>query len=199
MEYYPWLKDDEDDAFAWIDVTPKSLMDKEYRLKIGAPAKDWFPTDTTYELCKDRGVKLTDSIPNNLRLLFVSERLKTLLEKEAASTAIEFLPVRLKNQRKQFVDKPYYIANVLDCVSCMEREKSDFVMDSLVKDQVFRFRRLVLDEGRLPEDKKLFRLGEKKDLFIIREDLAQAILNADMNGMMFIPMEDYGADFRART
>jgi hypothetical protein len=198
MEYYPWLADDEDDSFAWIDDTPKELMGKEYLLKKGVPVLDWFPSGVVYEVAKEYGTKLTDSIPNTLRMLFVSQRLKELLEERARDNVIEFLPVRLKN-RKKLVDKQYYIANVLSSIECMDRKKSDFKMNPILKDQVSRFRRLALDEKKIPKNTKLFRLAERTSLILVRQDLAHAILDADMSGMMFIPLASYGAEFRPRS
>ena len=197
MDYYPWLVDDEDESFAWNMDTPRELMEKDYLLHRGSSCRDWFPEGLVFDLSRDHGAKLTDCIPNTDSFLIVSEKLKELLETHAPDDPIEVLPVRLRNPRKKLVAAPYFIANVLGTVSCMNKSKSKFTMDSIIKDQVLWFERLVLDEKKIPKEKKLFRLAEKRTLFIIREDLAQKILHADCTGMMFIPMENYGEEFRS--
>ncbi len=199
MDYYPWLKDDEDESFAWIWGAPRELMETDYLLQRGTPCEDWFPKDLVFELSKDHGVKLTDSIPNTDQFLLVSEKLKGLLEQRAPGVSIEFLPIRLRNQKKKLVAKKYFLANVLGTVGCVDTERSDFKMSSIDKSQVHRFYRLVLDEKKIPDEARLFRLAEDTGQLIIREDLAQDILNADCTGMMFIPLEDFGAEFRGRS
>jgi hypothetical protein len=197
MRYFPWLHDDEDDSFAWVMDTPKELMEKDYLLNEGTPCKDWFPEGLVFDLSKDRGSKLTDCVPNTDNFLIVSDKLKGVLESQAPEDAIEFLPVRLRNPKKKLVAAPYFIANLLGTVACMNKSKSKFTMNAIDKEQVSWFEHLVLDEKKIPKKKKLFRLEEKTTLLITREDLAREILKAQCNGMMFIPIEDYGEEFRS--
>ena len=196
FDYYPWLEDDEDDSFAWIYDTPPELMETDFQLQEGEPCSSWFPKDLTFDLSPEHGSKLTDSIPNTDRHIIASEKLKELLEARVSPGSIEFLPVRLRNPKKKLVDKKYFVANVLKTVGCVDKEQSEFVMDAIDKGQVNYFTRLTLDEKKIPEDATLFRLGEKTDLVIIRSDLARVLLDAKCNGMMFIVMEEYGAEFR---
>jgi hypothetical protein len=197
MRYFPWLHDDEDDSFAWIMDTPNELMEKDYLLRKGNPCKDWFPEGLVFDLSKDHGAKLTDCIPNTDRLLIVSEKLKGVLESQAPEDPIEFLPIRLRNPKKKMVAAPYFIANLLGTVPCLNKSMSKFTMNAILKNQVSWFEHLVLDEERIPKKKKLFRLEEKTTLIITREDLAREILKTSCNGMMFIPVEDYGQEFRS--
>src|ERR1043165_3123160 len=131
MDYYPWLHDDEDDSFAWIDRSPQEMMEKEYKLKLGIPARNWFPSDVIYELDINRGVKLTDSLGNNLNLMFVAPRLQDLLAHEAPRANVEYLAVNIKNHKQKLVKPPYAIANLLDCVECVDREHSDYTIDEI--------------------------------------------------------------------
>ncbi|RKH68641.1 imm11 family protein [Corallococcus llansteffanensis] len=200
MSYYPWVDDDEDESFAWMEPLRKDPFEGNgYLLKEGVPCKDWFPEGLIFDLSKERGSKLTDSIPNTSALLVVSAKLKGILEKETPQGTIEFLPVRLRTPRKKTLDTPYFVANVLGTVACMDAQKSDFTMDSIIKDQVHRFRRLVLQEKKIPKDAKLFRLAEKSRLILIREDLGQIIIDEDCTGMIFQELGDYGSEFRERV
>lgn len=69
-------------------------------------------------------------------------------------------------------------------------------MNELIKHEIRRFRKLVLDTAKIGPDTKIFRLGENPELVIVREDLARAITQAGCTGVDFKPMEDYGAEFR---
>lgn len=197
MRFYPWVNDDEDDSFAWIMKDSDFLMHcmDSYLLYEGVSVKHWFPTDTVFQLADDRGIKLTDSIPNTLRLLIVSERLKGVLE-EKSGAEMEFLPVRLRNQRGRLVPDPYFIANPLGTLECVDTERSRFWRSEIRPDQVFTFYNLVLDEPKISPDTRLFRLKEQSDLVIVREDLGKDILRAGCDGMTFLNIEDYGAEFR---
>ncbi|QSQ23713.1 hypothetical protein JY651_01635 [Pyxidicoccus parkwayensis] len=198
MRYFPWVKDDEDDAFAWITQDSDFLMHcmDSYLLHEGESVKSWFPTDSVFQLSDDYGVKLTDSIPNTLHLLIVSEKLKGVLE-EKSGAEIEFLPVHVRNQKGRLIPERYFIANPLGTVECVDHAQSKFAASSIRPDQVFHFYRLALDRAKIPPDARLFRLKEKSNLVIVRQDLADDILLAGCDGMLFQLMESYGEEWGA--
>jgi hypothetical protein len=196
VKFYPWVNDDEDDAFAWITKDSDFLMHcmDSYLLHEGVSVKHWFPTDTVFTLAEHHGIKLTDFIPNTMHLLIVSEKLKGVLE-EKSGAEIEFLPVHIRNQRGRLVQEPYFIANLIGTVECLDREKSKFRASAIRPDQVFTFYRLVLDESKIPSGTKLFRLKEQTDLILVREDLGKDILRAGCDGMLFQEMDEYGREW----
>ncbi|MFL5354794.1 imm11 family protein [Archangium sp.] len=194
MNYHPWT-DDRNDSYAWISDSPEEVEAKDYILTKGTSARDWFPSGAIFDFAPNKGIKPADSIPNFLGFHIVSEKLKQLLE-ATAGARFEFLPVRLRNHKKKILPDAYYVANLLDLVTCVDRSRSDFTVDELDKKEIRRFRRLVLDTSKIGPDSKIFRLGERPRLLIVREDLARAITEAGCTGMRFMPMEDFGAEFR---
>ncbi|NOK02202.1 MULTISPECIES: DUF1629 domain-containing protein [Myxococcus] len=200
MSYYPWVDDDEDESFAWLDSSRKEELDgRGYLLTEGVRCEEWFPKGLVFDLSKEGGSTLTDSIPNTFGMLVVSEKLKGILEQETPADSIEYLPIRLRTPRKKVLTTPYYIANVLGTVACMDAKKSDFSMSSIVKTQVRRFRRLALNEKKIPKDVKIFRLAEQTSLILVREDLGQRIVDEDCLGVLFQELEDFGSEFRGRA
>lgn len=197
MNYYPWVDDDEDDSFAWITRESQFLLDdmRSFQLCEGMPVASWFRPDSPFDLSEDYGTKLADHVPNTLGFLMVSAKLRELLERHAGAQ-IEFLPITLRNQRKQLVKKPYFIANLLGSVDCVDMRRSEFSRSAIRKDQVRRFYHLVLDEKRIGPEDKLFRLSESKRTIVAREDLGKEILRAGCQGMIFQRLEDYGSEFR---
>ncbi len=195
MNYHPWEQDERNDALAWLKRVPAEIKKKHYLLDEAELCAGWFPRDLAFDVAPGKGVRLADAIPNVMAWLFVSEKLKTLLENESGAR-FEFLPIRIKDHKGRVAKAPYFIANLLDAVACMDRKRSDFEMDPLDKGQVEHFRRLVLDERKIPPEAKVFRLAEKTDLFIVREDLVRAIRVSGCTGTFFPEMEDYGAEFR---
>lgn len=196
MPYYVWTEDDEDDGWARIDQPPADIKQNKWKLNEGESAKDWFPPEVEFQLSKDYGVKLADSIPNTIWLYIVSEHLKNAIEAQIKPEDVEFFPVQIRNQKKRTVDKSYYLMNVLRTVPCFDKAKSKYRMDSIIKDQVDRVTYLVLDESKIPGDAKLFRLAEKLNLVVVREDFAGAILDAGCNGIFFQYLDDFGKEFR---
>jgi hypothetical protein len=197
MDYYVWSDDRYDDAFAWISDRPEAFGSEGFRLNEGIPCADWFPKDLVFDLSRQYGgVKLPDHFPNTLSLRVVSGKLKKMLEELAPETRIEFLPVQVRNRRKKLEAAPYFVANVLDVIPCTDMKKSEYWKNTIVKDQIQRFKRLVLDERKIPKGKKLFRLGEMKSLLLAHRDLGQAIVDADCTGVFFMDVEEYGKEFR---
>jgi hypothetical protein len=197
VPYYPWLRDDEDDSFAWLSPKdPEELGRNDWRLSEGVRCTDWFPSGLIFDLSKQAGIKLTDSVPNTSSLLVVSEKLRQVLAQEATGTVVEYLPIRLRNQKGKIVTKPYFLANLIGSVRCVDAKKSDFEMNKISKDQVSHFRRLALDEKKIPKDAKIFRLAEKTALVLVRQDLASAILKSGCTGVLFQELEEYGSEFR---
>ncbi len=197
MNYYPWVHDDEDDSLAWVEYTANFLLESpdEHLLHEGVPVKDWLRADLVFDLSEDYGVNLSDSIPNLLGLLIVSEKLKAILEKKA-NAQVEFLRIRLRNQKQKLVPKPYYIANVLGSIECVNLKKSKYTRSEINPDQMHRIKKLVLDEQRIGAEANLFRLKERLRVFVAREDLGTSILDAKCTGMIFQDLDDYGSEWR---
>ncbi len=195
MNYYIWTRDDEDDALAWIKKVPDSIYKKLYRFDEGVLVKDWFPDDVVFELDLGKGMKLSDSIPNILSLLIVSEKLKQILEKDSGAE-FEFFLVKIKDQKGNFVEGNYYVANVIGSVDCVDMEKSNYIMGKINKDQVNYFKELVLDEEKIQSDLKIFRLQQQTKTITVNEALGVAILKAGCTGVLFQEVDDFGSEYR---
>ncbi|RJS21938.1 hypothetical protein DRW03_16565 [Corallococcus sp. H22C18031201] len=197
MKYHPWTEEVRDDSLVRIMTLPREIAAKSHMLTKGESVRSWFPSEVVFDFAPNGGIKPGDAVRNVLGLHIVSEKLRGILE-SAASAHFEFLPVKLRNHKKKLVPEPYYLANLLDVVTCVNRERSVFTVNELFKDRLRDFEKLVLDLGKLGPDTELFRLGENTELVIVREDLARAILQTGCTGMNFMPMEDYGSELRLK-
>lgn len=195
MNYHPWLNS-EKSIFAWLsEYLPEELTKNCWQLVFGMSSSSWFPGDVLFDLSVHHGIMLADFIPNVHRLFVVSDKLKSILM--SAGSAIEFFPVRIRNHKMRTDKRRYYCANVLEYVSCVDHDQSDYRTNNLLKDQIFRFKKLVLDESKIPPEKKIFRLGEMKHLIIVEETLANEIITVNnCSGMLLQEMERFGAEFR---
>src|SRR4051812_834881 len=107
MDYFPWTENDDDDALAWVMEAPDGF-EKRYQLDEGISVKGWFPADATFQLSDERGVRLSDSIPNVLDMLLLSERFKTFLENESGAK-LESFPIRLRNKKGRIEKASYFL------------------------------------------------------------------------------------------
>jgi hypothetical protein len=194
QEFSPWMHVRNNDL-ASFDQCPDNIRRKAYLLTEGVGCRDWFPEDVEFKMDDNKGLILADSIPNGVLFLIVSEKLKAILEKEVPGE-IEFLPIQVLDHQKNKIEARYYIANVLTVVLCMDYQKSVYVMSALDKTQVHHFKNLVLDNAKIPENTKIFRLGEETTLTLVRYDLIKVIIDSGCTGMSFIDIKDYGKQYR---
>ena len=195
MKYHP-LVDHFDKSFAWMsDVLPDEVEEILDYIAFGESLKKHFPNDVTFNLSKQGGVKLTDYIPNNNAMLVVSEKLKDLLAKTGED--FEFYSVNIRDKKGRLVEKPYYLAQLVGSLPCLDWKNSDYENNDLIEGQVLYFRRLVLDAEKIPKNKHIFRLGEKEELIIVSHDLGYEIYRThNCRGMIFQVIEEYGKEFR---
>lgn len=196
MEYAVWRNDMADEDLAWISSDlPPELDDIDPDLSYGESVKNEFPDGIAIDLSEDHGIKLGDAIPNIHSMLFVGEKLKDILENSGAP--FDFHPIRIRNQRQRIVKKKYYIANLLQHISCLDKKKSEFRMSAILPDQVVRFRQCVLDESKIPEGTKIFRLSEMKETIFLTVPFAREIIYTHKcTGMFLQRIEHYGKEFR---
>ncbi len=194
MQFFPWESEDDEDLEV-VNKTPASLLGTKWKLTEGISCKDWMTEDVVFELDPNRGIKLSDSIPNTLNIHIVSEKLKDILD--ASGENIEFFPVTILNPKGKKISKPYFIANVVGSVKCMDLKSSEYRESAMDKGQMTRVSRLVLDEEKIPEGKQIFRLGEMTELLIVAEPLALKIaVDNKCTGVNMTYLEDYGEEFR---
>ena len=194
--YLPWT-DSNDSSLARISpVLPDDLEEISWMFNgKDLSLKDAFPENVVLDLQEDRGLKLSDFIPNSHHSLIVSEKLKSILE--TSDSSFEFYKISIRNLKKRIEKKPYYLAHLLDSVECLDLDESDVRWSSLDSSQAARITKLVLDKSRIPEDKQIFRLAEMKGLVMVRKDLAFKIYREEeCRGMLFKKVELFGEEFR---
>ncbi|RZJ19178.1 MAG: hypothetical protein EON91_02100 [Brevundimonas sp.] len=208
MELICWLDDDEDLSFAHLLPDRIPALDRRgYKLGEGGSCADWFPRDLvipTWDpqprpkgyrtpLLMDpyagRGERMVDILPNAFGWRVVSPRLKTLLEGALRPDEIEFLPIHVRRAEQVL---PYFIAHPLIAADCIDMEKSEGMMSSILKGSYFALKTLVLDPKRIPAGVRFFRAARHPDLVLIDRDLAQAIVDDDHEGGLFCFPEDFG-------
>ncbi|MGV3613134.1 MAG: Imm43 family immunity protein [Fluviicola sp.] len=123
--------------------------------------------------------EIPDSIPNHQLLLVFSERIREIINKY--ETRIQYFEINVLNEKKEFItSKQFKLVNLLHIVDAIDYDKSEldiedgdiFSIDCLILKDNFNF---------LP----IFRLNGFKTLVLVREDLAQEMVNSNCTGIEF--------------
>lgn len=183
LSYSTLLLHREDVRAAYIaDISANFNQSDE--LTDGVSLKGALSESHTFSLSPKGGDLLGDFIPNISRTLIASSRAREVLESEGVTgDSVEYLPFTLLDKRGRRVKKQFYVVNLLQRVSCMDRKDSDFV-GSKIDGEVLTLSSLKLLEERIPPEAKLFRLDEFPETLIIRSDLVQRLRDEKLTGFV---------------
>lgn len=105
--------------------------------------------------------------------------------------SFDFFPISILNARKKLIKAEYFLANLVGTVHCADMKKSEYKMSNIDKTQVRRFTRLILDDEKIREGTKIFRFGEKTQLYLVNDPFgSQIISDAECTGIGFTYLED---------
>jgi hypothetical protein len=99
--------------------------------------------------------------------------------------------VPVLDHREKPLEEPYFIANILSSVDCIDRTKSVLSWNSIDPEQIDTAESLVLDEGKLPTGVKLFRPLHLHSCMLIHRSLADAIQAEGLTGFMFTEVAQF--------
>ena len=131
----------------------------------------------------------TDYLAGIFPFSIISTRFKQSLI-DSAVTHIEFHPVQLICQKTKAVDNSYSLLNILDNVSCFDRERSEFEPGRFRKDVVTKVEKLVVLEDKIV-DRDLVQMEEISSLILISTRLRTIIESAGITGVQFLMLEDF--------
>ncbi len=165
-------------------VNISERVDNHHKLREGLRMGESFPADTVLDIFENTGDMLFDFIGNISRVAIISSRVKGLFEAEGLDDAsVEYLPFILKDKKGRVVEKQYFVANALVKIDCLDHERSWYKTDSDEATVVEDVSRLHLLKEEIPEEAKLFRLGEFPQLIIIRSDLLARLRKEGITGV----------------
>ena len=172
----------------WATVNSFPGITGSHRLSEGVPVGADFPPSVELSLAPNWGSLTTGFLNNTRRLMIAEERAKQFLERQGLDEpSVEYLPFILRNKKGRVVDKQYYVVNPLRKFDCLDRGRSDFRTraDGVTVVVVASMR---VHAERIPEDAKLFRLGEKPRIILLRSDLLEGIRAEGFSGVAITAM-----------
>jgi hypothetical protein len=167
-------------------------LEKIFRLQDGTHLQEGFPGNVAYHMHPDfpNDLVLVDNMLNLDKILVTSTRLKQAIESRGAPN-IEYLPLAITDHKGRQASKDYFVLHPVDPVDCIDREHSVFEEDMILPGDIESFKRLVIDETRVPADRQLFRLRGFWDITLVRRDLAEALDQEKFTGLTWQRIQDY--------
>jgi len=162
----------------------------DWNLHEGLPLAPNFQPSVTWSIAPNSGNLIGDFVKNLGDMLILSRRARDLFEAEGIyPPVIEYLPFILKNKKGRVVDSAEYcLANPLRKVMCLDRSRSNFV--ATPDGDVAAVNALEVDVAQIPNDLKVFRLGEYPRITILRSDLIERCKTAELKGLYTLNMGD---------
>lgn len=138
----------------------------------------------------------------------------SLLIKDEFSNFEEVELANVKGEESEYKTSmydEYVIVNIMDHVDCVNHNESELEyykpritipkdmpdnMKLVLREQetdndIDFIRHLVLDESKIPEDIKIFRLKDCPRILVFKEEVVEAIKKAGLTGFVFKPLEEY--------
>lgn len=167
-------------------------LEDDYRLLQGVPLESEFPSDVVFHMHADfkTDLLLVDNLLNSDMLIVASGRLKNWFQVKEIPK-LEYLRVGIIDHKGRPVGDEYYILHPIDPVDCIDKANSVFKASTIDPDNISSFKKLVIDETRIPADRGMFRLKGFWDIVLVRRDLAEALDQEGFSGLGWLEISDY--------
>lgn len=165
-------------------------VEDDFELVEGVPRLDTWPSDATFELDADFGLKLDDVMKCLGSLLVVSDRLRLFLE-SAILAKVEMLPVTLIDLKGRPIETRYAIVHPVDPPDALDLEASGATFNAIVPDDVRAVQRLALREDAIEPERKIFRLARYTRPLLFERGLAEQIEAEGFTGIGFAPIDTF--------
>lgn len=177
---------------SWVGASGNQLRilrfpvecEDRWPLTDGKLVSDWNPDVYAFihQDGKDRDVV---AVMNGWQVF--SKRLRNLVESQD-STAVQFLPFRLRTIFGDAIHSEYYVANYLHLIDALSREEStvadgDWTYD--VDSEAFAFLKSPVLSRNAVADAKIFRVFGAPEMVIYRADVVEAIEAAGISDFTF--------------
>ena len=93
-------------------------------------------------------------------------------------------------QRNNEINYSYSFLNVLNNVTYLDWEKSEFEVSPLAPQVILGVKKLAL-KPELIQDRHILRIEEQPILILVSEDLRQGIEESNLTGIEFLAIEQY--------
>lgn len=166
-------------------------IEKSFELNKGVPRLGSMkePARCNMDPAFPKEIRLSDNL-YGATMPVISLRLKQILE-SAGKNKVEYLPVDLFNHKGRKEPEQYFVLHPLDVLECINLEGSGVEWNNITPDRISRCKGLVLNHSAIPENYTIFRPKFWGKLVLIRQDLVDMLLQKDLTGLVFRPVDGY--------
>lgn len=173
------------------ELGPIQNVEDDYELVRGVPQED-FPSDASFEMDEDFGVRLDDVVPCLGRLMVISDRLRAFLEDEDLPNT-QMLPVTIHDLKGRALDTPFFVFHQTHLVDALDLEASEVEANAINPAIISHATRIALRQDALDPETRVFRLAKYPMPIWFESGLAERVLEAGFTGIAFGEVEDYDA------
>jgi len=191
MEYFIWKALAGKGAAVFTDL---QNTDDVISIKRGRKLTTSFSDNAFFEMNarypKDK--LLEDQVSNMDKMVLISPKFADFLRDKALSE-VELLNVNIKDHQGNFSSEIYAIVHTTKVVDCIDQDNSDLVWNKIDPDLISGCYALVLDDEKIGDDDKIFRLKHLEPYLIVREDFRDTINTAGFTGVNMIEIDEFEA------
>jgi hypothetical protein len=167
-------------------------LEKTFRLNNGTPLAAQWPAEVAFHMHPDypNDILLVDNVLNGDMVIVASKRLQECVRGHAPPD-VEYLPVSIVDHKGRVASADYAIIHPVNPVDCVDKGNSVFDVSLINPKKIDTFKKLVLDETKIPPARSFFRLLGFWRITLVRQDLAKAIDAMGLSGLSWLDIEDY--------
>jgi hypothetical protein len=167
-------------------------LEKTFRLNNGTPLAEGFPAGVSFHMDPDfpNDLLIVDNVLNADMVIVASRRLCEAVQ-ALVPTGVEYLAVNIVDHKGRVASTDHSIIHPVHPVDAIDKDQSVFETNILDDDDIESFEKLVVDETRIPQDRKLFRLRGFWGMTLVQRDVAKALDQQQFRGLGWQRLEDY--------
>lgn len=136
-----------------------------------------------------KAIQLPDWVKNLPNAIVVAPRLKAFVESERPAD-VEYLPVSIIDHKGRVASADYFVLNPYRLQDCIDQKASVIDWNPIDPELISACTTMVIDESRIDDGAKIFRLKHYPSKVLLARDLANAIKKSGFTGIKFIEIED---------
>jgi hypothetical protein len=173
-------------------VTNPQGFERQFLLLRGVSLADVWPVGVSCKMSPryPKDIQLSDSLYGGSYPV-VSARLKEALTEPLSVGKTEFLPVVIINHKGRVASDEYFVVNPLETIDCIDQVKSDVKWNNINPDVISSCKQLVLREDVIPAEVGFFRPKHMLATYLMRRQLADALVKNGFTGLYFVDPEKY--------
>jgi hypothetical protein len=119
--------------------------------------------------------------------LLVSNRISGILKKSNIS-GLQYFDSEIVQPNGNVI-QGFYTINILNELDCLDKSKSKFQVKTLGPALMYKFKKIVFDESKIPKEARLFRIKESTNVFV-DQSLKDTFTKEKITGIKLTPISE---------